>query len=290
MQTLDIDNAQYADFNAFRLFANSSDHESKRRSELIEQLQITLEIDKLLNIFAMEATKTVDFSSLCFKNEIAFASIRGGKKAKHQHDFDLKVNNEFLGVLSYSAKKPINISDISRLNALHKCLLYPLRNALQYQRALSLAMQDGLTALGNRRYFDEQLKRAMHHAKRQHQQLGLIVCDLNKFKAINDNFGHKVGDDVLIQFSSALKASVRDSDSIFRFGGDEFSIIVEDACEKSLSAIEQRINIALKNNLTLRKYKVTCSLGHTFMNRSDSEKSLFERADKALYRAKMSMA
>jgi diguanylate cyclase (GGDEF)-like protein len=127
----------------------------------------------------------------------------------------------------------------------------------------------------------------MHHANRQQRQVGLMVCDLNKFKLINDTYGHHVGDEILKHFADALASSVRDSDSVFRFGGDEFVVIVEDASEHSLFVIEGRIQQALENGPLLSKYKVGCSLGTTFMKRTDNENSFFERADKALYGKKM---
>jgi diguanylate cyclase (GGDEF)-like protein len=165
-----------------------------------------------------------------------------------------------------------------------------LKNALQYHQAMQLAMQDGLTGLGNRRYFDEQLKRAMHNANRHPAQVGLVLGDLNKFKAINDTYGHITGDQVLIQFANILRTCVRDSDSIFRFGGDEFAIIVENASEYALDIIQSRLDISLKSNILLAKYQIGCSLGTTFMNRADNEHTLFERADQALYRQKMNMS
>lgn len=161
---------------------------------------------------------------------------------------------------------------------------------MQYHQAMQLAMQDGLTGLGNRRYFDEQLKRAMHNANRHHAQVGLVLGDLDKFKAINDTYGHSVGDQVLIQFANILRTCVRDSDSVFRFGGDEFAVIVENASEYALDIIYGRINSALKSNAILSKYQVGCSLGTTFMNRADNEHSFFERADQTLYRQKMNMS
>ena len=159
-----------------------------------------------------------------------------------------------------------------------------------YHQALQLAMEDSLTGLGNRRYFDEQLKRAMHQANRQQTQVGLIVADLDKFKQVNDSYGHKIGDKILIQFAKALLTSIRDSDSAFRFGGDEFAIIVEQASSNALEIIEFRIKHALTNDPALRQYNVGCSLGSTFMNRADNEHSLFERADSILYQRKTASA
>ena len=133
---------------------------------------------------------------------------------------------------------------------------------------MQLAMQDSLTGLGNRRYFDEQLKRAMHNANRHHAQVGLVLGDLNKFKTVNDTYGHNAGDQVLIQFANILRACVRDSDSIFRFGGDEFAVIVENASEYALDIIHSRITIL---DIKLSKAKKTGKISwfYEFLDKND---------------------
>ncbi|NQY34162.1 MAG: GGDEF domain-containing protein [Alteromonadaceae bacterium] len=286
MQTLNILDNKFSELNAFKIFDNSSSENLNSGVQLLKQLQVTLELENILNIFAMEASKYVDFSGLYFRGEKLSAAIEGSRKAKINRQFKLKINNESIGILSYSINSPINATNFKVLQQLHQYLVYPLKNAVLYQEAMALAMQDGLTKLGNRRYFDEQLQRAMHHANRHKKQVGLLVCDLDKFKAINDTFGHPIGDSVLIHFAKALQSSIRNSDSVFRFGGDEFAIIVEDAGEQSLHVIENRINHAITTDPLLAKYKVSCSLGYTFMTETDNEKSLFERADQTLYQQK----
>jgi diguanylate cyclase (GGDEF)-like protein len=286
MQTLNIHDSQFSPFNALNVFGSVAFENNKKGLILLEQLQTTLDLDKILNIFSMEAAKFVDFSGLQFKSEHTEIAIRGSRKAKSEKSFELKINNQFIGVLTYQINSPISLTSHKILKELHQYLIYPLKNALSYQQALQLAMQDSLTGLGNRRYFDEQLKRAMHQAKRQKTKIGLMVCDLNKFKAINDTFGHPFGDKVLQHFSNALKMSVRDSDSVFRFGGDEFVILVEDACEQSLSIIEQRIEKAISLNPLLNKYQISCGIGMSYMTKQDTEASFFERADQALYQNK----
>lgn len=290
MQTLNILDNTTPSFNAFNVLANSVSSDSNSASGLLEQLQTTLNLDKLLDIFAMEAARYIKFSGLYFKSKMVCKTLRGSRKTKHERQFELKLNDEFIGTISYSIDKPISMRHYKDLQRIHQIILYPLKNALQYHQAMQLAMQDSLTGLGNRRYFDEQLKRAMHNANRHHAQVGLVLGDLNKFKAINDTYGHSTGDQVLIQFANILRSCIRDSDSIFRFGGDEFAIIVENASEYALDIIENRIDGSLKSNALLAKYQVGCSLGTTFMNRADNENSLFERADQALYRQKMNMS
>tara|TARA_R110001592_G_scaffold28381_7_gene104302 strand:+ start:9380 stop:10279 length:900 start_codon:yes stop_codon:yes gene_type:complete len=290
MQTLNILENTIPTFNALNalnVLANRTSANNKSNSSLLEQLQTTLALDKLLDIFAMEAARYIKFSGLYFKSKIVSKTLRGSRKAKHERQFELKLNDEFIGTISYSIDNPISMHHYKDLQRIHQIVLYPLKNALQYHQAIQLAMQDCLTGLGNRRYFDEQLKRAMHNANRHHAQVGLVLGDLNKFKAINDSYGHSAGDQVLIQFANILRTCVRDSDSVFRFGGDEFAVIVENASEYALDIIHSRINNALKSNIILAKYQVGCSLGTTFMNRADNEQAFFERADQALYRQKM---
>ena len=290
MQTLNILDNPTPSFNAFNALKNSANVYAKNKSSLLEQLQTTLDLDKLLDIIAMEVARYINFSGLYFKNQTVSKTLRGSRKARHERHFELKLNDEFIGTLSYAINSPISMVHFKDLQRIHQIILYPLKNALQYHQAIQLAMRDSLTGLGNRRYFDEQIKRAMHNANRHHAQVGLVLGDLNKFKAINDTYGHSTGDQVLKQFANILRACIRDSDSIFRFGGDEFAIIVENASECALDIIQSRINNALKNNVLLAKYQVGCSLGTTFMNRADNELSLFERADQALYRQKMNLS
>lgn len=287
MQTLNLVENSNVDFNAFKLFDTRDHEDNYRKLALTEQLQTSLELNALLNIFAMEASKHIDFSGLYFKKGEISVAVRGSKPGKKERHFELKINNEYIGTLTYTLNSPISLSSNKILKELHQLIIHPINNAIKYQQAIKLAMQDSLTGLGNRRYFDEQLKRAMHHANRQRTKVGLMVCDLNKFKLINDTYGHNVGDEILINFAQALRDSVRDSDSVFRFGGDEFVIIVEDASENSLLIIEERVTQALALNSLLAKYQVACALGFTFMNRADNQTSFFERADSLLYRQKV---
>jgi len=299
MQTLNVLENRFSPFNTYSTLSTdahvaetftSTVFDKRQTLTFMSKLQTTLDIDELLNIFAVEAARYVDFAGLYFKGPKLNKTLRGSRKAKKERRFDLKVGDNFIGTLSYGINGPISLTNYEVLEQLHQCLIHPLKNAIAYYSAIQLAMQDALTGLGNRRYFDEQLKRAMHNANRHHSLVGLVLCDLDKFKAINDNYGHVTGDLVLKEFANVLRQCIRDSDSLFRFGGDEFAIIVENANDTALTIIESRINQALTSNVLLSKYQLGCSVGSTFMNRADNEVSFFERADETLYRSKMQSA
>jgi len=288
MRTVNVVNHPNSKFNAFTLFQHN-EKQSQRNLALLEQLQTTLDVNKLIDIFSIEVAKYLDFTGLYFKHTDISATARGSRQAKVERQFELKLNDQFFGIITYAVNMPISLGNYQVLTELHQLLVNPLNNAVLYHQAMQLAMQDALTQLGNRRSFDEQIKRTIAQATRRHTRVGLILCDLNKFKAINDSFGHLIGDDVLSHFAKALRQSVRDTESIFRFGGDEFAIIVADASEQSLAVIEQRIYQAMADDALLAKYKVSSALGLAFLNKADNATSFLQRADNALYCQKMNM-
>lgn len=298
MQTLNVLDSRFSALNPYNILSTDpltegntgqSIFDSRKTLTVMRQLQTTLDLDMLLNIFSIEVNRYINFSSLNFKSNTVNNTLSGSREAKKERSFMLKADDELVGTLTYGVNQPISLINFKVLHQLHSCLVHPLKNAIAYHDAMKLAMHDGLTGLGNRRYFDEQIKRSMHNAKRQHNLVGLVLGDLNRFKAINDTFGHGVGDLVLKEFAHVLRKCTRDSDSVFRFGGDEFAIIVENADENALAIIESRINIEILTSELLSKYQLGCSIGSTFMIKTDNESSLFERADKILYTKKRSL-
>lgn len=296
MQTLNVLDNRFSPFNTYSTLTTNAFEGEAFTKKIIDQRQIlsfmskvqtTIELDELLKILAKEAARYVNFSGLYFKSRALNKTLRASRKSTTEQSFDLKIADEFIGTISYGINRSTSESENNILAQLHQCLLHPFKNAIAYHTAMELAMQDGLTGLGNRRYFDEQLKRAMHNANRHNSLMGLVLGDLDKFKMINDTYGHATGDLVLQEFAHILQDCTRDSDSSFRFGGDEFAIIVENANDKALEIIEQRINKELAKNILLNKYHLGCSIGSTFIDNEDTEVSFFERADGILYRKKL---
>ena len=151
---------------------------------------------------------------------------------------------------------------------------------------------DTLTELPNRRFFDENFSRNIQRVKRYQQQLAILFVDLDKFKPVNDQYGHEVGDGLLRLAAGRLLAAVRGEDFIARIGGDEFIVMVYPLMKaKYLSVLSQRLLEVLQEPFLIDgiELSISASIGvaHSTAEEADA-KELFRQADKAMYLVKKS--
>jgi diguanylate cyclase (GGDEF)-like protein/PAS domain S-box-containing protein len=162
-----------------------------------------------------------------------------------------------------------------------------------HRRRLIAAFRDSLTLLPNRVWLWRQLEREVRAARRSDYQFAVFVVDVDRFKEINDSFGHLAGDRVLQAVARRLTASVRPNDAVTRFGGDEFVVLVKNIRgDKDVRRITERIGRSLEAAGKRRggeewRAQVTVSIGVAISEgHGSSSVDLFERADQAMYRAK----
>ncbi len=156
------------------------------------------------------------------------------------------------------------------------------------------ALKDGLTGLYNRRFLDEHLKKLIPRAKREDLSIAFLMLDMDHFKAVNDEYGHDIGDKVLITFANTVQENIRESDIAVRFGGEEFLVLLigvqsEDDAIKIANKIREKVaenEIDVYAGSTLRK---TTSIGISMYPKdSTSVVKVMKFADLALYEAKTS--
>jgi diguanylate cyclase (GGDEF)-like protein len=161
------------------------------------------------------------------------------------------------------------------------------------------AFHDSLTQLPNRRLFMERLKQAMLHSKRYQTFMAILFIDLNKFKHLNDEHGHEVGDRLLVEIASRLRSAIRNTDAVSRFGGDEFVILLESLGQTQHQAsaiaaeIVDKIQTAIRQNFVIGSlcYQPSGSIGITLFNGDDeTPDEILKRADTAMYQAKKNPA
>jgi diguanylate cyclase len=158
--------------------------------------------------------------------------------------------------------------------------------------AQEIGLRDSLTTLCNRRYFDEALNREIAESKALGTELSLIIADIDHFKAINDKFGHLVGDEVLKLFGKLLSNNVKGRDTVARYGGEEFAIILPHTGIENAGRIAEQIRSQLEGNRWVLKQtkhwigKITASFGIAQLAKEEGAERLIQRADERLYEAK----
>jgi diguanylate cyclase (GGDEF)-like protein len=164
-------------------------------------------------------------------------------------------------------------------------LLRILRNQIAL---LDYGERDTLTGLLNRKTFESRFERLCEELPpsaslqtRPHSWLGLL--DIDRFKSINDTYGHVFGDEVLLLVSQIMQSTLRSGDQLFRFGGEEFVVVLEGTDATGACEVFQRIRAAVERQSFPQVVSVTASLGFTALRREDSPPSCVERADAALY-------
>ncbi|WP_293005105.1 GGDEF domain-containing protein [Nitrosomonas sp.] len=160
----------------------------------------------------------------------------------------------------------------------------------ELEQLRGLVQTDQMTGAFNRRGLDEIFKREAARADRNAQSLGVVLIDLDNFKKINDNFGHQYGDSVLINLVTVAKETLRPSDIVARFGGEEFVILLPEVELEDALTIIQRLQNNLGKNFSLQidnqSMPVTFSAGVALRSFGEHQNSVISRADKALYQAK----
>ncbi len=197
-----------------------------------------------------------------------------------------------LGVNDYLVR-PIDQHElVARLATQVKRKRYNDHLRASVAQTIEMAVTDGLTGLHNRRYLDSHLATLFERARNRRRPLSLMITDIDRFKAINDTYGHDVGDEVLREFAGRLRKNVRGIDLACRMGGEEFVVVMPDTEGLIAEKVAERIRAQIADTPFLvgggkGSITVTVSVGVAAMMReADSVEAMLKRADLALYEAK----
>jgi diguanylate cyclase (GGDEF)-like protein len=149
-----------------------------------------------------------------------------------------------------------------------------------------LSEEDYLTKLYNRRKIHEIIETEIKRSRRYNSAFAVLLLDIDDFKMINDTFGHNAGDKVLIQFSSIIGQTVRESDIAGRWGGEEFLVICPETTTEGAISLAEKIRYNIENYTFEEAGNITASIGVAGAQHGDNVKSLIFRADEALYSSK----
>ncbi|MGL6242055.1 GGDEF domain-containing protein [Pseudomonas sp.] len=262
---------------------------AQTRQQLGQQLQTSLEPQRILGLFFREIQRVVPLDALTYQHPASDLRLELGQRGHHSVTYNLSHEGENLGELVFRRNQRFSDSEQGNLESLLSTLLFPMRNALLYRAATQSALRDPLTGTGNRIAMDQTLEREIEMSRRHLMPLSLLMLDIDHFKNVNDNYGHSAGDDVLKAVAASIKNQLRNVDMVFRFGGEEFLILLSNTSREAAAMVGERLRIAAQ----AQNYKadgnmveLTVSLGCSTLLPGESAESLLRRADSALYVAK----
>jgi two-component system cell cycle response regulator len=200
--------------------------------------------------------------------------------------------DKVLGVFTVALKEPGAISAYQNhmLSIIANQVAVNITNARLHHLMSQMATTDGLTTLINHRHFQEKADEAFARAARYPEPLSLLLFDIDRFKDVNDTYGHPVGDAVLKKVAKILKDAVRSVDIAARYGGEEFVALLSNTDANGARQMAERVRTTIEKSrfmLSGRNIPITMSVGYaTYPADADSKKELIEKADQALYWAK----
>jgi diguanylate cyclase (GGDEF)-like protein len=263
--------------------------ETAWRLELTRALQTTLDVEVLLELFSARLQRLVPHQAMSFRSDDGELTVEIGSDAEHAVVRELQVEGRPLGSLRFARREPCSQAERDLLDATLTHLVHPLRNALLYRAALRAAAHDPLTGVANRATLRATLDREVDLARRHGSPLAVLMVDADHFKPINDEHGHLVGDEVLRALARTLADCIRDSDMLYRYGGEEFCIVLSNTSAEGARQLAERVRAAVEG-MVIRvgelRLRLTISIGAATLGYEESPDSLLSRADSAVYEAK----
>lgn len=252
-------------------------------------LQSSLHVRDIVRGFGCEIRRIVRDVSVRYRHRPHKLAIDDGARELNSYAYELNLVGKFLGEVTFSRHEPLSEDELELLEVLLCTLIYPLRNALQYEHALRIALKDPLTGVSNRASMGAHLKHHISLAQRQVTPLTLLIIDIDRFKSINDRYGHIVGDVVLTAVAQRIVSCTRTSDGVFRYGGEEFVVVLPSTPGAGAELLADRIRAEVESmsiDALPAETRVTVSVGVAHYHAGESQVQLLKRADDSLLSAK----
>ena len=253
------------------------------------RLQQSLDVNWVIQSFMEAMHSFLLFDGYNYQACEPDIQVELGRLKGHKFSYSLKIEDSKLGELIVYRGRKFSEAELTFFENVLSALMYPLRNAIQYKQATMLAHTDALTGVNNRSTFESALEREINLAQRHEHDFSMLVIDIDFFKKVNDTYGHSAGDAVLKAVAKTIQQSLRNSDLVFRYGGEEFVAILNNAdCEMAYHSAERILDSIREVKVTYQgqTLSVSASIGLACLNISDTPETLFNRADSALYKAK----
>lgn len=252
-------------------------------------LQTTLDLKSLIRMFSSAVNDTVSHSGITYRHVQSHTDVSVGRCTKQSCSFQLLVEKQKLGEITFMSGKPFTQKQRAQLEFLLASLVFPLRNALQYLSANQASITDPLTGEYNRLIMTSILKHDIDFFHRYKTPLTMLIIDIDTFKNINDVYGRDCGDKVIQATADTIAGCIRETDTLVRYGGDEFILLLANTTLYGAYNFAELIRDVMENMQIINKGKsinFTISIGGASFTQSDTSNSLLTRADEALQQSK----
>ncbi len=261
------------------------------RLALARAFLTTLDPRRTLEVFARHSAEIVAHDAVEFTAATPALRMSCGRPGPCRHLVELRLAGRGLGHLTFSRRRPFEADEITALETMSGDLALPLDNALRHREAREAATRDPLTGAANRGQLARMLEREVGLVRRHGGALALLMVDIDHFKGINDRFGHATGDRSLVAVADCIAGCVRGSDVLFRYGGEEFCVLLPRTDARGAWRLAERVREAvgaLRIPAASEAIRLTASLGVASLAAADDAADLLRKADAALYRSKRS--
>ncbi|SFV49880.1 hypothetical protein MNB_SM-7-1471 [hydrothermal vent metagenome] len=251
---------------------------------IISLIKLDKDLSRPIKEYMITPVETISYKST-IKETLTYIQTKHFKRAVIVDE-----KERFVGVISQSELIALTYSNWVSFMHQHQEELYEINTLLHHKTKEyeKLAKTDALTGLYNRYKFSELFLHEYNLMLQKESKISLLMLDIDHFKKINDTYGHEIGDRVLVEISNTILQTLRNSDTVARWGGEEFVILLPNADIEVAKKVANNIRTAIeKREISIAK-RVTVSIGVTEVKKGDTLEKALNRADSALYDAKKS--
>ncbi len=259
---------------------------------LVLKLQTTLNLNQIIETFFKSLKADMAICGIEYEYPLLYTHINRGIKTSSSYSYLIEVDDDTWGNIVIYCDADLTQDEKSSLDEYVSATIFPFRNAIQYENAIVVAANESHLGLPNWGLLEGQITREAKLAFRQKQPLSLMLIDIDRFMTLKENNGLMFGDLIIRHVYETLQSVLRDTDLLYRFGYDQFSLILSNTQAHDAYLIADRARSAVSNHELLanndKNVRVTASIGITELDSSDSVESLYARAYNALKLAKNS--
>lgn len=251
---------------------------------------LTQDVYQLLDTFITELRNVLPCDGVEYNEDNLGLYFMDGVLGHHRCEYKITLGDQLLGDICFFRENKFQDSELITIENLLAGLVQPLRNSLHFQGAVSHAIRDDLTGLRNSTAYYDNIAYEIERSRRYKIPFSLLLLNLDNFMELNNRYGRDAGNKVLIEVASRLENQARSSDIIFRKDGDEFLVFLSNTTLSAAITAAERIKEAVLSGPYLfhkNEIHFTMSIGVVTVLPNDSACKLIDRADKALYHAKV---